>query len=226
MKKMVVKISMLLIAGLCIAGFAQEEGSVGFGAGIKLGTPGPGIEVAIPFTDKFGGRINLNYFTYDYDTTQEGIKYEAELNLMTIGATIDWYPTGRGFRLTGGVFYNGNEITGKGEIGPGGVNIGGTTYTSTDVGKLKAKADFDTLSPYIGIGWDTSFGGERQWGFIGDVGILYHGSPNIKLSSKGGTLSDDPTFLANLKKEEKEIEDNVEDFVWYPVITVGLIYRF
>ena len=67
---------------------------------------------------------------------------------------------------------------------------------------------------------------EKQWGFICDIGVIYQDSPNLKLTSKGGTLSSNPTFLANLKAQEKDTEDSIEDFRFYPVITLGLIYKF
>ncbi|MCM8820546.1 MAG: hypothetical protein NC932_01145 [Candidatus Omnitrophica bacterium] len=214
-----------LVAGFCFTVMAQEAPSVGLG--VKVGTPGPGVEIGIPFTPNIGGRLGLNYFTYSYDTTQEGIKYDANLTLFSIAGLIDWHPTGGSFRVTGGLLYNGNELTGKAKIEEGGtIKIGDIEYTDTEVGTLKAKADFDDLSPYLGIGWDTSFGAEKQWGFICDLGVIYHNSPNIKLTSKGGTLSSDPDFLDELKKEQEELEDSIEDFKLYPVITLGLIYRF
>jgi len=221
-----IAVAVIVVAGLCLTGFAQEEGAARFGIGIKAGTPGAGVELSMPFTSNFGGRLGFNYFTYSYDTTQEGIDYDADLTLLSIAALIDWHPTGGSFRVSGGVLYNGNEAEGKAKVGAGGVDINGINYTADQVGTLKAKVDFNNIAPYVGIGWDTSFGAEKQWGFICDIGVIYQDSPNLKLTSKGGTLSSDPTFLANLKAQEKDTEDSIEDFRFYPVITLGLIYKF
>ncbi|MCM8777514.1 MAG: hypothetical protein NC905_04550 [Candidatus Omnitrophica bacterium] len=202
-----------VVAGFCFTLMAQEAPSVGIG--IKVGTPGPGIEIGMPFTPNIGGRLGLNYFTYSYDTTQEGIEYDADLTLFSLGALIDWHPTGGSFRVTGGLLYNGNEVTGKAK---GDIKIGDTEYTDVEV---KTTVDFDDISPYVGIGWDTSFGTEKQWGFICDLGIIYHGAPNVTLKATGAGI--DPN---DVKKEKEELEDNIEDFKLYPVITLGLIYKF
>jgi len=226
---MLKRIAMGLVVAtvLCITGFAQEDGSVKLGVGVKVGTPGAGIEIGMPFTEKIGGRLGFNYFTYDYDTTQEGVDYKADLTLLTVAGLIDWHPTGGSFRVSGGVLYNGNEVTGKGDFSAtDSIKIGDNYYTGAEIGKLEAKVDFDDIAPYIGIGWDTSFGAEKQWGFICDLGLIYHGAPHVDLKSKGGTKSSDPGFLEDLRKEKKEIEDNIDDFVIYPVATFGLLYRF
>lgn len=207
---------LVAVAGLCFTAMAQEETLAGpVGIGVKLGTLGPGVEIGIPFTPNICARLGLNYFTYSYDTTQEGIEYDADLTLFSIGALIDWHPTGGIFRVSGGFIYNGNEVEGKAE---GDIEIGDNEYTDIEV---KATVDFDEFSPYVGIGWDTSFGAEKQWGFICDLGIIYHGEPNVKIKATGTGIDPD-----DVEQEEEELEDNIEDFKWYPVITLGLIYRF
>ena len=210
-----IAVAVIVVAGLCLTGFADEEGAARFGIGIKAGTPGAGVELSMPFTSNFGGRLGFNYFTYSYDTTQEGIDYDADLTLLSIAALIDWHPTGGSFRVSGGVIYNGNEVEGKAS---GDLKIGENEYTDV---KAKAKVDFDDIAPYVGIGWDTSFGAERQWGFICDIGVIYHGTPNVSFTATGTGI--DP---ADVQEEKKELEDNIEDFRFYPVITLGLIYKF
>ncbi|MCM8830332.1 MAG: hypothetical protein NC824_04970 [Candidatus Omnitrophica bacterium] len=204
---------LVIVAGFCFTVMAQEQPSVGIG--VKGGTPGAGVEIGFRFTPNIGTRLGLNYFTYSYDTTQEGIEYDADLTLLSIAGLIDWHPAGGSFRVSGGFLYNGNEVEGKAK---GDLRIGGTDYTDV---KVKAKVDFDDFAPYVGIGWDTSFGVERQWGFICDLGIIYHGIPHVTLKAEGTGI--DP---ADVRKEKKDIEDNIKNYQWYPIITLGLIYRF
>jgi len=209
-------IGAVILAALCVTSMAQEEGPSGVGFGIKVGTPGVGVEVSIPFTTNIGGRLGVNYYTYSYDTTQEGIEYDSDLTLFSIAGLVDWHPAGGSFRLTGGLLYNGNELEGKAK---GDIKIGDNEYTDAEV---KAKVDFDDLAPYVGIGWDTSFGSERQWGFICDIGVIYHGTPSVSLKAEGTG----PALETDIEKEEDELKAAVDDYVWYPVITVGLIYKF
>jgi hypothetical protein len=44
--------------------------------------------------------------------------------------------------------------------------------------------------------------------------------------SASGTLASDPAFQANLAKERDEIEDDLEPFEFYPVLSLGIFFRF
>ena len=106
------------------------------------------------------------------------------------------------------------------------VEIGNTIYTPAQIGTLNGSLDIDGLSPYVGIGWGNPFGGDRRWGFTLDFGVAFTDSPDASLTSVGGTFSADPTLLANLEKERKDIEDDLDSFKFYPVISLGLFFRF
>ena len=55
--------------------------------------------------------------------------------------------------------------------------------------------------------------------------VLLSNSPDIKLSSNG-TLASNPEVRANLEKERKEIEDDMDSYKIYPVIALSFFYRF
>ena len=55
---------------------------------------------------------------------------------------------------------------------------------------------------------------------------MMSGTPDITLESVGGTLSDDPDFQQALADEEENLQDEVDDFEFYPVVQLGLTYRF
>ena len=59
-----------------------------------------------------------------------------------------------------------------------------------------------------------------------DLGVMYQGQADVDLDSEDGLLSDDAVLQANLAIEEDEVEDDLEDFVVYPVVGLALIYRF
>ena len=52
--------------------------------------------------------------------------------------------------------------------------------------------------------------------------MLLQGEPDVDLESDYA----DPTFQANLAQEEASAEDDISDFDVYPVIALGLSYRF
>ena len=107
----------------------------------------------------------------------------------------------------------------------GNVNIGDTDYTPAQVGTLSGDVEIDGIAPYIGIGWGDPMDRSKRWGFYCDFGVVFTDSPDVTLSANG-TLASDPAFQANLAKERNEIEDDLEPFKFYPVISLGVYYRF
>ena len=77
-----------------------------------------------------------------------------------------------------------------------------------------------------GFGFDTTFTGSGHWGFHILAGAAVFGSGDVTLDAVGGTLSNDPVLQAELAREIQEIEDEIEDYELWPVVQVGLSYRF
>ena len=198
--------------------------------GLKVSTLGAGLEVERSFTESIGVRIGVNYFPYDHTDTLDDIEYNVDLKLMSLSALLDWHPFKGSFRISGGVLYNGNEIEADAKPSVS-YMIGDTTYTASDVGTLKGKIDFNDIAPYLGLGWDTSFGKDNGFGFLFELGAIYQGSPDVELSADG-TIASNPShplyqqFQSNLAKEEENMQSDVDDYKFYPVVSLGLSYRF
>ena len=103
--------------------------------------------------------------------------------------------------------------------------IGGEIYEASEIGTLKGSINVDGIAPYLGIGWGNPFAGERRWGFTFDLGAAFTSSPDVKLKANG-TLATNSIFLENLEKERQDIEDDIDFIKIYPVISLGLYYRF
>ncbi len=69
-------------------------------------------------------------------------------------------------------------------------------------------------------------GSSASWTFYGELGALFTGSPKLSLASTGGTLSGDPTFRNSLEQERKKDENSVSWAKVYPVVALGLAYKF
>lgn len=202
---------------------AAEQGGVALG--INAGTLGIGGDLTIGLAPKANLRVKANGFKYKYDSTQDGIDYKFDLGLLSAMGVVDLHPTGGGFRLTGGLMLNKNKIDADAQPSAS-YTIGNTTYTPTEVGTMTAKMDFKTMAPYAGLGWGNAVGEDKKIGFVLDLGAAFQGSPNATLAATGGLLASDANFLANLEREERNLEDEVKSFKLYPVLTVGLSYRF
>jgi hypothetical protein len=59
-----------------------------------------------------------------------------------------------------------------------------------------------------------------------DAGVVFQGTLDMRLNSRGGSLSDDPDFQAALAAEEAELQAEVDNYDLFPVVTMGLGYRF
>jgi hypothetical protein len=128
--------------------------------------------------------------------------------------------------LSVGFLINGNGIdgTGKPTTGSTNINIGGKDYILDSIG---LDLSYNTFAPYIGLGFDTTFGDEDNWGFVFDLGVLFSGSPEAKLSPRGSaSVLNDPTFQSDVEKEKQEIQDELNQFEFWPVLSAGIVYQF
>jgi len=204
--------------------------TVDYALALKVGTLGMGLDLSIPINNKFNVRVNLNGASYSDDTTESGIKYEYDLDLLTAGVLVDYYPMENSqFRVTGGVYYNGNELEMCGKPDVAGITVGNITYTANQVGSLNAKVEFDDVAPYIGIGWGNTVK-KGGWSFNADVGIMYQGEPDVTLTPIYGPLITNAGLQApidaQVKIEEAQLQDELDDYKIYPVISVGVTYTF
>ena len=214
-------IKIALVAALVCAGGAHAQ-DVGFG--LRLGTLGLGAEVGANLLPGINARVGLNGLTVDYEGTEGDIDYDFSFKLFSASALVDWHAFGGGFRLSGGLLFNGNEIEADAEPSTS-YTIGDQVYTGDQVGNLKGTLDFNAIAPYLGVGWGNIVGDNRNLGIVLDLGLALQGTPTVDMRVSG-LVASDPDFQADLAREESELEDDLEDFGVYPVLAVGLRYRF
>lgn len=218
--------SLLLLVAIWLA--AGSANAQGLGGGLRLGTPGIGLELESLVTERFGirGLANGGSVSYDYD--QAGIRYDGKLRFGTGFLLADWHPYASGFRLSGGLAYNNQRFAGTARPGGGTININGTNYSSAQVGSLDGRVTFSKASPYLGIGWGlTPRAGSRLY-FSADLGVMYQ-RPHASLSGNCGPAlpaSVCAQLQNDIRAEETEFRDAADDFRFYPVISVGFGLRF
>ncbi len=197
----------------------------GVSVGVKGGTLGVGPEIGFTFSKYLGARVGFNYLPFSFSGEKGDVEYDFDLNLQSVSGILDFHPFKNAFRISGGIFYNGNNLDAKGKPSSGMFKIGDHKYPAALVGNLKGDIDFNDFAPYCGIGVDTTFGKSKNFGIMLEVGVLFQGSPDVTLSSEG-PLSGNPLFQRDLAKEEKKLEDDLNNFKFYPVISIGATYRF
>lgn len=212
--------SAALLAMLLAGGGAHADQE--FSAGLKAGTLGLGVEASWKPLKYLDLRVGGNAFTYNDDGAQAGIDYEQELTLESFYATANILFNNSPMRLTLGGYANGNELYMVNDSMQD-QDIGGVVYSGAGIGTLTSTTTFTDFSPYFGIGYDFDF--KKRFGISVDFGVLWQGDPVVTLVADGA-LSVDPGFQAALEAERQELEEEMSNFKAWPVLQVGIVYRF
>ena len=194
----------------------------------EIGTTGIGAHASIPLKDNLNLRLGMGYLEYSYHGTTRDLGYDLSLRAKTYDALLDWYPyAGSSFRVTAGVAYNGNKIDAAARPNSAGnYVINGNSYDAATVGKVTGNVDFGMLAPYLGVGWSRKV--DKGWSYSSDVGVMFQGSPNSTLQSSGckapGAVC--TQFANELAKENAVLKDEMGRFKIYPVLRIGVSYKF
>ncbi|MEC8867127.1 MAG: hypothetical protein VXX20_11605 [Verrucomicrobiota bacterium] len=74
-------------------------------------------------------------------------------------------------------------------------------------------------------GQDTTFGDMDHWGFCFDLDLVYSGSPEAAVSISGSDAAI-ATASGDVQKENNDLQESLDDFEWWPVMSAGLVYQF
>ncbi|APG29082.1 hypothetical protein A7E78_08830 [Syntrophotalea acetylenivorans] len=170
-------------------------------------------------------RGGANALSVDFDINTSDIDYDVDADLLNFPIMLDWYPFKKsGFRISAGALINKNEADIEASS-QSSYTLDGTTYTAAQLGTLNGKVDFNEVAPYVGIGWGNALGKSTRWSFSCDFGVVFQGEANVDLSATG-PIASDPTFQEDLAREKRELEEELEDYQYYPVIALGITYKF
>lgn len=212
--------ALILPLGGLLAQPAMAAGQ--WAVGVSGGTLGLGPEVAYRFSPHLGVRANGGWYNYDDTDELDGIEYDAELKLDSVGLLLDWYPFGGGFRISLGGRINNNEVDLIGQPRTP-VEIGDREFDPAQVGTLRGTLTTDSFAPSLTLG----YGGTLSSGFTlgAELGVLRQGSPQIDNLRATGAVNN-PSLSAELAKEARRIEADADDYEYWPVLQIHFLYRF
>lgn len=207
----------LLIAG------ENDEGR-GWAVDAKIGTLGIGADLNRSIVPRvLNLRVGASFYKYSTDSFKDnGINYKADLKLGAVPIALDVFPFKNGFRLGGGAVINLAEVDGIGQTTTGTFTIGDHQYTSASIGQLRAVLKANRVAPYFGIGFNNPIKRSGHWGFFADLGMMYWGKPSVKLTATNTV----PQLQADIDRETQEINNDIKDYKIFPVIQLGLSYKF
>ena len=207
----------LLIALLAIP---QTLVAQGFAIGARAGTLGFGAEAALGLSDHLVVRGGLGSFIFDFTGDYDGVEYTVTPPSKTGTLGIDLYPGGGFFRLMAGImFRDGDFEIESGDLSQAGsIEIGDTEYD--EAGTLHGLLATKSTAPFLGLG----FGHHTQggFGFFLDLGVVFVGEPDVRLTAKGA-IAEESGILLDLEREAQNIEDEAAPYLKYwPILSLGV----
>ncbi|MEM9665044.1 MAG: hypothetical protein AAF970_08930 [Bacteroidota bacterium] len=209
-----------LLAGLnLIALLLALPAQAQTGVTVRVGTFGPGLEVSQAFGSQLSLRAGASLFRYSRnDVLQDEVDVEVSTDAQ-VGAgnlVLDWHPFKNGFRLSTGVYYNAFGV--ESQIVPiESYTIDDREFAPERLGSLTAELDYGSkFSPYLGLGLGHPARGKRV-GLLFDLGVLYAGSPTLNLEGEG--------MIGPTANHEATLNEGIESFQFYPVMSLGLSVR-
>ena len=209
-------------AGLAVAPANAQTQPAHTTVGMTGGTLGIGPQVAYRMSGTVGVRANATFFGLGREVDSDGVNYDGDLKLRSFGGSVDIYPMGGGFRISPGLRISSNRVELDAEPTED-VEIGDNVYTPEEIGSISGEVEARKLAPTLTVGWGGGMGGGLKFGF--DAGVMFQGSPEVTELSTTGTLSD-PELQADIERERSEIEQDLDNYKYYPIVQLSLGYAF
>lgn len=237
LNKLLLAIALATVAGSALAhnhtseynplSVRAELGTMGFGGAVSYNV-NPKVGVTLGYN---GGDISssgdMTFLGSDYDirTKNNNVYLNAELR-----------PFANPFYVAAGVAY----IDAKYGLSQHAKdtnsvlrNIGGRNYESIDkdnLASVNGKVSYEnTIAPYLGLGFSPATA--SRFGFFGEVGAYYAGSPEVEVDAKnlvlvGGDKTLAKQYTDNAKENLVTKYTDEAKFKWLPVAKLGVTYRF
>lgn len=199
---------------------------------VRAGTPGVGLDLDLGLSPSFGMRVGFGGFNINHNLNTSDVDYNGQLKLRTFTGLLDWYVFRGAFHLTAGIAGNGTKLDVVGQPSQGSYTVNGTTYSSSQLGSLNGELKFgNSVAPYIGFGWGNPAGEDSRFHFLFDVGTIYGGTPSVSLTAQCGTAAPQGSALcneiqSNVATEAQKLRHKADFLQWYPVVSLGVAYRF
>lgn len=194
---------------------------------LQGGTQGVGIGAAVSFNSVLGAHADFNAINLSHDFSFGGNRYQDDLRLRQGGLYADVFPSrSSGFRVTAGARFNDDELRGVSVPTNGTYVFSGRKFPAMPGMYATAEARYPTVMPYLGIGYGHQ-PASKGYGFIADLGLAY-GIPEVSftlspaLAAKAGPVKSRILVQSGLD----ELRSKMSHYRWYPVVQIGISYRF
>lgn len=203
---------------------AAQSATSGWFLGVR-GAYVPGVigELGYQFNTTFKLRLIgagfVQYFkTFSVDNQ---VYNKVRIKPLKIGLMADWHLWKNGFRLTGGIAYNGDRIR---------LNhtITGTLFgqPANVYGNVTARYQYRwAVVPYLGLGYDTGSLGGSGISLSADAGFWFQGKVRSSVNFTGTGQGND-MIINNLKLHTANLINKNKLMRTVPMVSLGIRYMF
>ncbi|MGB0343409.1 MAG: hypothetical protein ACPGGG_08240 [Parvibaculales bacterium] len=219
----------IFLSGLMFGGAAQAGPKLGFGLGVS--TVGFEATAALQLTGNLTVIGGFSSFSYDDTFTDDDRNsFGASASIEAPRAGVQFYPfKSAGLHIEGGVILDSPSISiDASPSADSTFNIGSRTYNAADIGDLRGSIGFEnSTAPYVLLGWGRPAGGGLSLNV--SLGAILYGAPNAGLQVTNcqlGTVECNIVLPAELAIEEAKLNNDVEEFEFWPFLRAGITYSF
>ena len=215
-----------------------------YAVAVKVGTMGPGVDIATPLAQRLNLRVGASFFQYSPSFTTDGLNIDGQLKLQNASASVDVYPFNNSFRISPGLTFKNNNSLNASMLVPGGnsFSLGDSDYTSSPVDPIHGTASFTFGTSNIAPRFTMGFGNMlprsgKHFSVPVEFGFQYISQPIVKLNFAGSGCSSQkqpdgttaygcgPVEQSDVANEQKQLQDDLSPLRFYPIFSIGLSYR-
>lgn len=194
---------------------------------LQGGTQGLGAGAAIGVTSWFGLHADFNAIDLSHNFTVGGNRYEDGIRLRQGGLYGDLFPwSSSGFRLTAGVRFTDDEVSGNSVPTNGTYTFKGKTTPAFPGEYATATVKYPTVMPYLGIGYGFR-PAARGFGLIAELGVAYGVPRSSYTLSPALAQAAGPAMAQDITSTGlQQLRDKASPYRWYPTLQIGVSYHF
>lgn len=184
-----------------------------------LSTLGAGVEAGYRMSGHWQLRAGVNGLSGRFVYHDRDSDLHSRFTLLNGGVTVDYFPFAGDFHLSGGVRLSGNRIEGRVKNLHGRLKGGGKVFVPDPLTDFTVTQN--AVQPYLGGGYSVAL--RENLSLSLDLGALYAGAPELDVDSRAHRLG---FTRRQIRNEIERAQNRLAPFKVYPVVQVGLKFRF
>jgi hypothetical protein len=231
-------------AGIPAAGEYRVRPFSQIAVAVKASSLGIGFDVATPLARDFNLRGSGVFFNYNDTFLEDGTNYVGTLALRSGQVDLDWFPIHGGFHISPGMLILKTNLAATLNV-PGGdsFTLDDAQYTSSATDPIHGGGSLvfkRSVSPSLLFGFSNIIPRSGKHITVPfEFGAAYIGQSTVTLSFVGTacqtepadqagcqSVSTDPTTQQNVQLEQAKLNEDLKRFEAWPIISIGLAYKF